>query len=245
MKKIQALGLTLVALFAFSAVVASVAFAEEPVWLVDAKVLAAGETLITLTTGTIELINKTAFGTPRVACQGILEGNVSDKGKDEVTMVFDATGNTLIPTVKLVNGSDVGETGYLDTAKKTGLQCKTTNSTIPCGATGSVAEVWPDYLPWKTQLELMADGSMLDLLTGNGTDEPGYDVHCVATGTDNLCSGPASSLLTNMPEAGEEDVLGEFVAGSEIATCEVGTGELAAVGGLIFITGKTLAISEV
>jgi hypothetical protein len=233
MKKIQLLGLALVAMLAFSAFAAMTASAETTLlaeWLIDGVGLT--ELVSVTTSGSILLINKAGLGgTPIVKCEGSFDGTVGPNGEDEITEVLSIGGVTI--------GNGAALTG-------TPLQCVTTNSTIGCGSAGSKAEVWVDNLPWHTNLELMEDGSFLDHLFGGGAGlEPGYDIHCVATATDNLCEGLATSLMTNTLEG---DVKGEFIENSETATCTIGTGTLLTEAGKpgleTTLDGLTLAVSS-
>jgi hypothetical protein len=221
MKKIHVLGMGLFAVFAFSAVMVSSAFAVSQ-WLVG------GATVTTLTstttTGKLILVSET-FGTAKIECKGVVDGSVGPAGEDEVTELLSA-GGTKIP--------NSGETGFLTTG--TGLDCITLNSSIACGATGSLAEVWPVNLPWLSQLELEGAVFVDDVF---GTPEPGYDVICEKTGTSNECTGLALFTLTNVAGGVE----GLNVA-SQLQKCTIGTSFLEEGGTIATLTG-TLSVSDV
>jgi hypothetical protein len=200
MKKFQVLLLALMAVFAFSAIVAGSASAEITLlaeWLFNGAILTS--LLPVTTTGTL-LFSTLVLGVKAVEieCSGSFDGSVGPNGEDEVTEVLDAAGVA-------VGQNLVGHA----------ISC-----TVLVGAGGSncdpgeLAELWVDNLPWLTQLELMESGAILDVFLG----EPGYHVFCTVLGGENLCTGLTSTTMTN----GATDVLGAFDATSEKATCTLG-----------------------
>ncbi len=88
MKKIKLLGLALFALFAFSAVLANAAFAEEALWLVKGEEVTAK--LASETTGELLLIvlKEVIVGETWVLCSGTFDGTVGPGSADEVTALL-------------------------------------------------------------------------------------------------------------------------------------------------------------
>jgi hypothetical protein len=220
MKKIHVFGFALVAMLVFSAFAAMSASAEITLlaeWLID------GNPVVTLTsvetTGEIELVNKNFLGTVKVLCSGSFVGSVGPNGEDEITGVTDLNGVAI------------------STTPLTGAFVDCTGDAICSG----LVEVWPENLPWLTNLFLMEDGTFLDHLFAGTGGLPGYDVHCISPSLDNLCEGLATTLMENTPT----DVTGKFILASEVATCTLGTGELAGEGLTATLDGKVLAVSSV
>jgi hypothetical protein len=143
MRKIQLLGLALIAVFSFGAIAASAAFAL-PEWLVEkAEVLA---TLSSESEGLFEMIQLTASGGSAklvsVDCEGVLDGtigpvNAAGKGVDTITKVLS------------LNMEEIGES-----LSGLALECKvvqTAGSLTDCKL-NTTALVWPENLPWTTEL---------------------------------------------------------------------------------------------
>jgi hypothetical protein len=201
MKKFQIMGVALVAVFAFCAFAAASAFAVNPEWLIGGVAVLAATSVQTL--GKIRLADTKApiIGEAAVECEGILDGNVNSEGKDEITEVLAANGVTSIQSITLTKELVTGTLG-------TGLLCTGT-----AGCEGTDAEVWPDNLPWNTQLELL-NGQVVDHIFGNGTDEPGWHIgDCLVFGveTSDLCEGLTYALIENMLTGSENDLLANFV----------------------------------
>jgi hypothetical protein len=233
MKKFQIMGVALVAVFAFCAFAAASAFAVNPEWLIGGVAVLAATSV--QTTGHILLTDTKApiVTTATVECNGILDGTVNSEGKDEITEVLTSTG-TLIKPVTLTS-TLVAENGLLCLGVK--------------GCEGEDAEVWPDNLPWNTQLELL-NGQVVDHIFGNGTDEPGWHVFCLVfgIGTSDLCEGLNYALIENMLTGSENDLLANFVEPpSEKANCLEGgpkTGEAKSTDGLIStLNGAVITVS--
>jgi hypothetical protein len=91
MKKINILGLALLAVFAFGAIAATSAFATTPEWLVDTKALALGETFHVETTGTL-LLADLSFGVS-LSCKGSGLGLV---GADKTDLIETATATSCV-----------------------------------------------------------------------------------------------------------------------------------------------------
>jgi hypothetical protein len=221
MKKINVFGLALVAMLVFSAFAAMSASAEVTLlasWLID------GAEVLTLTsvetTGEIELVNQNFLGTVKVLCSRSWDGSVGPNGEGEITEELDLSN---------VAASSTPLTGNF-------IDC--TGDSICSG----LVEVWPEDLPWLSNLFLMEDGTILDHLfsgTPAGTNRS-FDVHCISPSIDNLCEGLATTLMTN----GVGDVIGKFILGSEVIVCTLGTGELTGEELTTTLNGKVLAVSS-
>jgi hypothetical protein len=233
MKKFQIMGVALVAVFAFCAFAAASAFAVNPEWLIGGVAVLAATSV--QTTGHIFLSDTKApiIGTATVECAWTFDGTFNTAGKDEITEVLTANG-TLIKPVTLTSAL-VAETGLLCTAI--------------LGCEGTDAEVWPDNLPWNTQLELL-NGQVVDHIFGNGTDEPGWHVFCLVfgIGTSDLCEGLNYTLIENMLTGSENDLLANFVEPPSLkVTClegGTGSGEVKSSDGLVStLNGAVITVS--
>jgi len=225
MKK-HLLGLTLLAVFAFSAVLASSASAEVTLlaeWLKNGTaVVAALEAL------SGEELTLGHLGLAEVKCSGFFDGLVEANGKDIIESVLNLAN-------ELVGEKLVGLPVLCESLKT-------------CEKTGDV-EVWPVNLPWVTNLYLMESGSFLDLFSNGGKGNPGFNVACLVLGIalDEECTGETSSIMTN----GATDVVGEFnladlTAEQLEATCkgEAQVGFQTGVGLTQLVNGETLSVSS-
>jgi len=228
------LGLALVAVFAFSAILAATASAETTLladWLINGLIPTSAQPAVT--EGSLELEEMTHGGT-LILCSGSFHGTVSgNSGEDEITLVEDLVGNDVTATSaqRWVNCE------YLKTS--------------PCEATvGELVEVFPLGLPWKTLLVLIVNekGAEVfdDLIT---TATAGYLVECKVLGikADISCVGATGGLVEN----GASDVLSEFVLTDGIVTplakCSTPLGEgegLLGGAGLTTSTAGTLTVSS-
>jgi hypothetical protein len=218
MKKIQILGLALFAVFAFGAIAAASAFAA-PEWLINGA--AVTELTSVETKGSLNLTDtKTALGSVTVKCEGTLDGSVGPAGGDEITEVL----NTAGVAIKL------GGTALLCTSS----QCSGT------------PEVWPENLPWQTQLELVGTVIRDHIFTSTG-GAPGYTSLCtIILPIEDTCTGLTSSLIENMGTESPADVLGIFNAESEKGNCSLGgtgTGVITGDGLITTLNGLALAVS--
>jgi hypothetical protein len=221
MRKIHLLGLALLGVLAFSAVVAASAFAGE--WLVEGAKLenavqAETEGLLFLTT----LENGNVLAT--VDCEGIFDGTIGPGANDLIEDVLNLAHEAI---------------GTLEEDENTlSLSCEVTatiSSLVGCNL-HSLAELWVDNMSlelktgWLSEIELMEPGGIfLDHLgiidEANGDLTPGYHLLCLdAFGGShpNLCTGLTSAVLTNDLTTTPASVLGEFNAESEKADCELG-----------------------
>jgi hypothetical protein len=190
MRKIHLLGLTLLAVFAFSVVAAASASALE--WLV--KGLTFAGSLPVETTGSLKLIHlKGGFLEPEVVieCAGTFDGTIEGgaAGLGTVTELLESAGHAVTLTNQLSCTSVVG----------------------PCTA-GTIL-VAPENLPWLTTLEAMAT-SNLDLFSSAGSGKPAYEIECTALGSKHvtLCEGETSASLELMGTAMPFELLGIFTA---------------------------------
>jgi hypothetical protein len=222
-KKHQILGLALFAVFAFSAVIASAAFAEESlpaVWLLNGAAVTAATA--TKSTGTLLLEDTaTIAGKVAVTCAGTLDGTVNTAGKDTVTALLNASGVEVT------------------LAAKNFLTC--TNQTN-CGGT---PEVYAEGFPWGTQLDLLEpSGKFQDLLTTTAV----YDVTCTILGikvTDE-CTAPIGTS-TSVENGAADVVLTAGAIAEPHASCTAGSstsGVIQTVEALTATETGTLQASE-
>ena len=231
MKKIQIVWLALFAVFAFSAVAASSAFAEDTQWLWEGAKIAAE--LAVDTEGELLLEDSGASVKIDILCNGLFGGvvggllGVADPLLDEVNDIEDLHMN-------------------LDSQ----LDCEAETS---CAE--KLANVTAVNLPWKTELLLETHNGvsefMDDFTSDNGVAgvKPGYTVDCIVLGVlvEDTCTGEPKALLENVTGG----VLGTFDENAEInppgeCTLSSGLKEGLVIGtGLTVHTGGgTLAVSE-
>jgi hypothetical protein len=226
MRKIQLLGLALVAVFAFSAVGAASAFAESE-FLLNEKMItentaAEGEGELTLITVKVPLLTKV-----EVLCSGILHGEIlsADPKHILITSVLDLFSHNI---------TELGATNEF------GAECE---NVLHC----LEPLVYVDNLPWLAQVELMTDGSTLLDLTEDEEEPkglPGYEIVCMGSTLEDLCEGLVGFLLTN----GMSDVVAgitqaEMEAEKEAGTCTVGEGYVSTDVSLISSPSGSLSIS--
>jgi hypothetical protein len=206
MRKLGILGAALFAVLAFTALAASAASAEIALWLVngaDVLALTSAETEGTVLLRQYSEANGASI-LNEVECTGIFDGSIGPEGEDEITKVL--TTGTMV---------DVGADNATLTGE--GLTCAVkfdAGALTDCEVGATNALVYPANLPWHTQLELMADGTILDIITGtNG--EPGWETVChkslLGVEGAELCTGPASTLMENFAGT-PASVLGFFNA---------------------------------
>lgn len=224
MKKIQILGLALAALFALSAVMATMASAETTLlaeWLFNGAAVTAA--LPVETTGELTLTSL-LLGVVGAAikCAGIFDGTVNANGAGQVTALLN------------VAKEEIGK-------ELVGLEliCLVTVAGA-CGAVNAEARLWTDQLPWNTTLELMEAGAILNHFL---SATAGYHVFCptVMPVFEDLCFGLTSATMTN----GATDVIGKFDTTSEAAKCSTGAeGMITGEGLTVDTAGGTLAVSS-
>ena len=227
MRKIQILGLSLVAVFAFSAIVASMASAEATLlaeWLVGGAQFKGALTIETK--GSI-LLEDTVFKIG-VVCKGVIVGTVTGEssGVDSATEVLNTAG-----TVK------IGEK-----LAGTALECERSSG---C-ETSSTPLIWVLNMPWTTLAYLLESGGFADHVFG----EAGYEVECTvllskiseecksasSTGT----GGEVLNVATGV-EATEEELL----PAANCTTGGTGAGaNLPLAGNLTSVSGAVLSVSS-
>jgi hypothetical protein len=223
MKKIQILGLALVALFAFSAASATSALAVSKFLWNNAEITALLFVKIAPTEALLLLEDMNATGKPDVLCNGIIDGKIEAGGVSGfIEEILTSGGLNESNTVSCVSDNGTCEGAVLVTA---------TN------------------LPWHVEVELVAGRFLLHFLTEAGK-EPGYLTDCLTFGglilVEDRCEGLTNALLAN--EAG--GLLAEFSENEEITPatkCTVGGEKQGLLLGDGFITdteGGTLTVSE-
>jgi hypothetical protein len=229
MSKLKILGVALVAVFAVSIVVASTASAVEfllALWLVGGVNVTS--TLAVAQEGELKLEDaKTLLGKIPVLCSGILDGTVGPNSTDEITELLSLTGTAISKTVLVENG----------------LAC--TDQSGVCGE----PLVWAEGLPWKTELELMVDGTetfFVDLIL-NGE----YYLVCMSSGLEDLCGVAQTAVKMTNEAGGVVDALFEdafqTLAELKLGNCNQGGAESAIVEGLGTIkltSGEALTVSS-
>jgi hypothetical protein len=222
MRNYQVLGLALLAVFAFSAVVSSSALAETTLlaeWLVNGAAFSG--TLATTYEGTWLLEDTKAFGTKIAGeCMVLFDGTVGPSGEDLTSMVLNLAGTKLIG-VKLTGESLEGE-----------VDCK---ADAGCQENKDI-KVWLTRESFPTLMFLMESGTFLDAFLGT----PGYEVECLVLGIadSDECTGNTSGEVKNVT-GGVEVIFGE-AAGTEKGNCTVG----GAGAGVIESVGTNLTKTE-
>jgi hypothetical protein len=180
--------MALVAVFAFSAVVAGSASAEVTLlaeWLVKGTGVAAGASFESLT-GEKLVVGHLSLA--EVECLGFFDGLVQANGLGVVESVLNIAG-------ELVSGTSLSGLALVCTPLAT------------CEKTADL-ELWPVNLPWLTVTYLMANESFLTLFYKENGLQPGFTVKCLVLSIeiDETCTGETSALQKNETT----DVLGTF-----------------------------------
>jgi hypothetical protein len=221
MKKIQVLGVALIALFAFGALTAMSASAATFLlaeWLLNGNPIAAGASDLVEVVGELLLTDlKGVLGSPAmVLCSGILVGTAEANSLDTVTEVLNLA---MEPIGSLPSGL------ALSCVAQEGCETNTNPSVYPLG------------LPWESEAELMEDTTTFfaDLLkTKANGGLLGWEItNCLVLGTSNEDSCTTKEGAAELKLNGTT-LLGSFaeaftaLAGLKNATCEKG-GENAGV----------------
>jgi len=176
MKKFQIVVLSLFAVLALGALLASSASAETTLaaeWLVESKSIPAGTEDPTESTGTI-LLEDTKLAAA-VLCSATAVGTVTAAGKD------------LINTILNLKSELIEALGGL------GLEVSADCTNVK--TCGSPATVWPVGLPWTTQLFLRENGTFADRITGNAGGAFGYEILCtVLVDIEDTCTATAGTF---------------------------------------------------
>src|ERR1700722_2286517 len=230
MRRIQIVGLAVVAVFAFSAFTATSSFAAGKILLNGAAI---SSTTPSTMAQTVELEDMKAVGPPTILCSYIVRESISIFGVNIITEEL-----LVLTSEALEVGS--GKKEYL-------IECEDTK-----GICSSPVDVTAINLPWNGEVEKMAAGPeeyLLILLDVTGED-PGYTVDC------NSILGLVSDTCT-AEAAGQQAVMknetGGLLAESSSnetttppGTCTVGGAKqgLTVSDGFISSTSGTLTVSE-
>lgn len=200
-------GLSLVAVFAFSAIAASAAFAEEALWLVNGVEPAAGvhepieiDGLLTLTDV------KAPGGASSVHCEGTFDGWVGHAGEDEIEAV-------LTVSKELLEGAKEDGTGAVQDL----LECPPVSGACE---TSMEADVETIGLPWMTLLELVGTQFVDDITSLSSLGLVGYMVTCL-TILGEILDECTVALATAIIDTGAETLTGLFEE-LEAGNCSLG-----------------------
>ena len=216
MRKIQIV-LALVATFAFAAISAASASAEETLlaeWLVDGAALTGN--VASVSEG--ELLLEDMGAGIDVLCSGKFVGTIGVDGADSITLVEDLEG------------------------KDNSLNCTLSAKGTCEEANGSKITVFPQKLPWTTKLVLMENGEFLDEITG----EPGYLIECKIFGIkiDDTCTGDTQTQEKNIT-GGVESNFSETETITPTGNCTAGGAGLGlTVGSNVTTSPNGLTISS-
>lgn len=231
MKKIQLLGIALVALCAFSAFTTASAFAalefELAQWLANGARIATALASDTLGELSFENSEKKAG----FLCSGLFEGTVGPESADVLTKLVS------LANITIAELDESGATG--------GIACVSDGKTCESG------EIWPLNFPILTELELDKGSSpeeYFDLLLPNEKGLlPAYFLLCLVLGisVDELCEAVSGSGGEVKNVTGGVEPVGKV---EPEGTCggTTGVGLITAdPGGLITLTnGEPLTVSE-
>jgi hypothetical protein len=194
MKKLHVMMLALVAMFAFSALLAEVASAEITLlaeWLANGATITT--TLTSETSGKLRLEDaETIAGKSAVICSAILDGTIGPNGEDSITEILNLAGQKI----------ELGLRALLGTGNKL-PDCEGTGMGCAEGTAASPIEVYPLGLPWKTLLFLMENGEFLDAIFAA---KIGYEILCLLLGinAEDTCeASQETALIQNSPETGD------------------------------------------
>jgi hypothetical protein len=225
MKKIQILGLALVAVFAFSAVAATAAFAAHEFLLKGLEIKESQLKIANVLSETgpelllLEDMKGGIFGEGvDLLCSGFNLGEFLEKNDFEVVSIWPLTGS-----------SDPG-TGAVK------VKCETMSGI--CGEPEAVAV----HLPWLVEVILNAEELFRGLLLGTGAGNPGWNVICNKAVEDECSAEETTVGLAN--EGNNVDSL--FDSKTAPGNCTRGGAKEGLVEGLITFsseTGEALGIS--
>jgi hypothetical protein len=220
MKKLYTVVLALFAVSALGAIVAASASAETVLlpgeWLANGAAIAAA--LPTETAGELLLEDTGAPGSPAVLCSGIFLGTVNAGGLDTTTELLnlakEAISLTPLTGLALI-GNDLP-----------GQDCET-ELVCALGTDESPIEVWPVGLPWTTELFVMENGELLDLVTKTGGGTFGYELLCLILGlnvVDECTATDGEVKIVNDPEGADAAILAKETV-TPNALCTVSNAE--------------------
>lgn len=227
MKKIQLLGVALVAICALSAFTSS-AFALE---FTSAEWLEGGVAITAAKAANTEgelLFENTSVGAA-ILCSGLFEGTVGAGGADTVTKVFNLSATAI---------------EELDEKGEKGIAC---TSVKLCEGT---PEIWPVNLPFKTTLQLdTTEEKWFDLVEENVNKKfAAYLIKCKVLGVsvEELCEavsgtfGEVSNATTDVESLGALTPKATCKGTKEVGLIENNTGDVALVA---LVSGAALTVS--
>jgi hypothetical protein len=238
MRKIQLLGIALVAVCAFSALVTASAFALTfalAEWLEGGVAIAATKNVV----AEGELLTANLSNGANYLCSREFDGTVGANGVDEVTQILDLA-------LKLIPSLDPGVAG-------TGLVCGV--DTAGEGAIGCKAgtELWPLNLPWKSELVLDTEnGLFYDLVLLNASNlGPAYTILCllkIGGEAEELCEitndetwQQVANIATAVRPLGAVEPETNCGTGTANGLLENNTANEAVI---LLVSGATLQVSE-
>ncbi len=237
MKLFRPFGVALVAVFAFSAMVAATASAESlPTLLAEWLVNNTGVTAtLPVDFEAQELLweTKTVLGNVDVLCSGLFDGTIGEDGVGELAEMLS------------LNGELISLTALTGLA----LEC-VSDTTSLCS---NPAKLWMVNLPWPTLLELLVDGTeefLVYLIMMKGASNPGWEVECANGLSDECTALEFVSKMTNL--AGGVDTMFEeaftVLAGAELFNCVTAGANTGVLEGLVEMltteAGTTLQVSS-
>jgi len=224
------MGIALVAVLAFSALLSASASAAFSLgaWFANAKAIETE--LESETTGELSFENtslKAGF-----LCSGVFMGTIGPGSFDLITSLLSLTGGLI---------------AELDETKATGgISCVSDSKT--CEA---ASEIWPLHFPILTELEVeLTSGAFVDLIVANEKGEvPGYFLLCLALGglvdVEELCEAVAGSGGEVLNASGGVEPFGPV---TPLGTCggtkEIGLITADAGGRITLNSGETLTAGE-
>jgi hypothetical protein len=218
MRKIHILGIALVAIFAFSAVVASMASAETTL-LADWEIGGVVVTAETPTTAEGEIQLEDTKAKLGVTCSGKFIGTSGPNGIDLVTEVQSLTGTQVTLTAPLL--------------------CKSHKF---CEESATDIEAAPEGLPWTTKAYLTEAGTFRDL-----TIKATYSTSCLVLGikvSEECTDENASYELKNV--TGGIEAVGAATPDGNCTTGGAGAGEVTFLAGNLLkpTAGGTITVSS-
>ena len=243
MRKIQVLGIALLALFAFGALTAMSASAANTYllaeWLLNGVAIGANETNLVEIDGTLLLEDtKAVLGSPAaVRCTGSFDGWVGPNSLDFTTEVLNVA-EEAISTTKLTGLA-------LECVAETGCETNTPPLVYPVG------------MPWESEVELLEQSGeatalrFMDLLStkANAAKLLGWEIeNCLVLGTAHEDECTSTEGVAEITLAAGPVLLGTFskaiteLNGQPLATC-TGSGAATGVVENFEIKGGTFLVS--
>jgi hypothetical protein len=219
MRKIHLLGLAMFAVFAFSAFVASSAFAAEHEWLDNNLTIPLGTTIAVDSEGAL-LLEDSDTGVA-LECHGTGEGLVGSDGTDLVSKIT-------VTTCEFDSGK-LGECLSL--------------------AENGILVIEPENLPWLSELVLetfSGVATLSDMVSADGAGNPAYLFECTVlvlgnpTKADDLCEAALGNTLVSNEVVGGVGVIDVELMNNfgPFANCDE------TVGGVLVLAGTETGLVE-